>query len=102
MAQQVKDLELSTQQLKSLLWLRFNLWPRSFCMLCVKPKTLSFIGLDRRKRKLPFLSLLSLLENITFLECRSFCLCTVSSQSSVYDHGPRDPRKCKHILPEST
>ena len=33
LAQQVKDLALSLQQLRLLLWHRFNPWSRNFCML---------------------------------------------------------------------
>ena len=37
-AQWVKDLVLSLQQLRSLLWCGFHPWPRNFCMLWVQPK----------------------------------------------------------------
>ena len=48
-------------------------------------------------------SLLSLLENLTFSECKLFSLGIVQSQSPVYnDHRPHNPRKCKHIFPELT
>ena len=36
-AQQVKDLMLSLQELRSLLWLRIDPWPGNFCMLWVQP-----------------------------------------------------------------
>ena len=38
-AQQIKDLVLSLLWLRSLLWHRFDPWPRKFCMLWVWPKT---------------------------------------------------------------
>ena len=38
MAQQVKDLTLSLQQLGSLLWNEFDPWPRNFHMLQERPK----------------------------------------------------------------
>ena len=37
-AQWVKDLVLPLQQLRSLLWREFKLWPRNFCMSWVQPK----------------------------------------------------------------
>ena len=37
-AQWVKDLVLSLQQLGLLLWHRFDPWPRNFCMLWAQPK----------------------------------------------------------------
>ena len=38
MAQRVKDPAFSLQQLVSLLWLGFSLWPGNFCMLWVWQK----------------------------------------------------------------
>lgn len=38
MVQRVKDLALSLQQLRSLLWCRFYPWPGVFCMPWVWPK----------------------------------------------------------------
>ena len=38
MAQSVGHLALCLQQLRSLLWLRFDLWPGNFCVLWVQPK----------------------------------------------------------------
>ena len=38
MVQQVKDLVVSLQWLRSLLWCRFDSWPRNFFMLQVQPK----------------------------------------------------------------
>ena len=38
MAQQVKDQALSLQWFRSLLWCRFDPWPRNFCMPRMPPK----------------------------------------------------------------
>ena len=38
LVQQVKDPELSLQWLRSLLWHRFDPWPRNFCMPRMGPK----------------------------------------------------------------
>ena len=38
LAQQIKDLALSLQLLRSLLWLRFDPWPGNFCMLKARRK----------------------------------------------------------------
>ena len=45
MVQQVKDLALSLQQLRSLLWSRFDPWPRNFHMPWVQTKK------KKKKRK---------------------------------------------------
>ena len=37
-AQRVKDLALSLQWLRSLLWCAFDPWPRNFCMPCVQSR----------------------------------------------------------------
>ena len=38
MAQQLRDLTVSWQWIRSLLWHGFHLWPRNFCMPQVWPK----------------------------------------------------------------
>ena len=38
MAQQVKDLTLTVQWLRSLLWRGLNPWPENFCMMQVQPE----------------------------------------------------------------
>jgi len=48
-AQGLRDLVLSLQRLRSLLWHRIDPWPRNLCMLLAQPK-------KRRKRKPEVLS----------------------------------------------
>ena len=50
MAQQVKDPALSLLWLRSLLWYRFDAWPRNFCMLQAQPKKEK--KMHRQKRKM--------------------------------------------------
>ena len=45
MAQRVKELALSLQQLESLLWHGLNPWPGNFYMLQVLPKKIYFYSL---------------------------------------------------------
>ena len=48
MAQKVKNMVLSLQCLGSLLWHRFDPWPRNFYMLLAQPKTK-----QKQKKQLP-------------------------------------------------
>ena len=57
--QQVKDLALSVQELGSLLWHRFDPWPRNFHMPWVQPK---IIIINKQINK-----------NICFLNGRAWC-----------------------------